>query len=264
MNDSSTNWLIVTIAVALVAAGAWWYLQRPQEAVLDVPAPTEPEPVAPARTGPLHPIAPLAPADERGELIDLPTLDDSDGYFSLALLDMLGPGLDELLVDSGLIERFVATIDNLPRSHVAEQVRPVHRLATNFRADAIDDEAWVISPENAARYDALVDMLATSDPDQVYATYRRFYPLFQQAYVGLGYPDAYFNDRVVEVIDHLLETPVPGEPPRLVRPHVLYEFADPDLEALSSGQKLLLRIGPGNAEVVKRKLGELRSRIASP
>ena len=37
--------------------------------------------------------------------------------------------------------------------------------------------------------------------------YERLYPLFQQAYEDLGYPGKYFNDRLVEVIDHLLQTP---------------------------------------------------------
>jgi hypothetical protein len=82
--------------------------------------------------------------------------------------------------------------------------------------------------------------------------------LFQDAYVALGYPDGYFNDRLVEVIDHLLETPEVNDPIELVRPHVLYEYSDPNLEALSSGQKLLLRMGSDNAARIKGTLRELR------
>jgi hypothetical protein len=66
----------------------------------------------------------------------------------------------------------------------------------------------------------------------------------------------------VEVIDHLLATPEPGEPIRLVRPHVLFEFADAELEALSSGQKLLLRMGDEHAAKIKRVLQGLRALIA--
>jgi hypothetical protein len=66
----------------------------------------------------------------------------------------------------------------------------------------------------------------------------------------------------VQVIDHLLATPqVAGAIP-LTRPKVFYEFADPSLEALSSGQKILIRMGPQNAEIVKAKLRELRAQIA--
>ncbi len=60
----------------------------------------------------------------------------------------------------------------------------------------------------------------------------------------------------------LLVTPKPAEPIRLVRPHVLYEFADPELEGLSSGQKLLLRMGGENAARVKQVLQNLRTLIA--
>ena len=112
-----------------------------------------------------------------------------------------------------------------------------------------------------ARYDALVAQIYYADIDAVYDTYERFYPLFQKAYERLGYPDAYFNDRLIEVIDHLLATPEPEGPIVLARPNVLYEFADPDLEALSSGQKLMLRMGPNNAATLKRLLEKFRSRL---
>ena len=49
----------------------------------------------------------------------------------------------------------------------------------------------------------------------------------------------------------------------LTRPNVLYEFADPALEAQSAGRKLLLRMGPGNAARVKMKLRDMRDRIAA-
>jgi len=61
--------------------------------------------------------------------------------------------------------------------------------------------------------------------------YLRFYPLFQQAYQDLGYPNGYFNDRLVKVIDVLLATPQIAGPIELVRPKVMYAFADPTLES---------------------------------
>ena len=122
-------------------------------------------------------------------------------------------------------------------------------------------ESLHISPDSYLRYAPLVDIVAFADTDAVVETYRRFYPLFQESYVRLGYPQGYFNDRVIEVIDHLLATPQPPEPVRVVRPHVLYEFADPELEGLSSGQKLLLRMGAKNSEVVKSTLQELRGKL---
>jgi hypothetical protein len=92
--------------------------------------------------------------------------------------------------------------------------------------------------------------------------YKQYYPLFQQAYVDLGYPDGYFNDRLVEVIDHLLATPDIAGPVQLKRPSVNYEFADTELENRSAGQKALIRMGSDNAAVVKAKLRELRKAVA--
>jgi hypothetical protein len=108
-----------------------------------------------------------------------------------------------------------------------------------------------------------VALVQAADAKQVTAVYLHYYPLFQQAYEDLGYPDDYFNDRMVDVIDHLLATPTPTGPIKLTQPKVFYEYADPVLEALSAGQKLLLRMGPANATQIKAKLKELRAEIAS-
>ena len=102
--------------------------------------------------------------------------------------------------------------------------------------------------------------------DQVDATalvgvYERYYPLFQQAYRELGYQNGYFNDRLVEVLDHLLAAPDAGAAPALVHPSVFYQYADPALEQLSAGQKILVRMGPANAARVKAKLREVRAAL---
>ena len=41
----------------------------------------------------------------------------------------------------------------------------------------------------------------------------------------------------------------------------MYEYADPDLESRSAGQKLLIRMGPANARIIKAKLREFRAEI---
>jgi hypothetical protein len=263
MSDTNTNWVLPAIVVVAVAAGAIWYFQKQDEPVTAVEAPGEAEPAPAEPAGPRYPV-PLPGSDAAGELVDLPPLDDSDAYFELALLDVFGPALDDMLVDSGLVEKFVTTVDNLPRARVAERVRPLKNIGSAFVAEPLDGEnAFVLGEDNYARYSPFVDLLQNAGTDDLIDAYRRFYPLLQEAYVGLGYPDRYFNDRVIEVIDHLLQTPEPAEPPRLARPHVLYVYADPELEALSAGQKLLLRMGNANADRVKDRLVELRERLVA-
>lgn len=266
MKDSEIK-LLIFLAVLLGIGAALWFFrdelglvgEQPESAQTDS---TQVEP--PAQSGPLHPLAPLEPAESRGgPLVPLPDLDDSDSYFLLALIDTFGSGLRPVLVNEELIDKFVATVDNLPRKHVPEKIRPVHKLQGAFATVATEDkEQFAINPDNFDRYDLLVALVSNADPAAIVASYRRFYPLMQQSYEGLGYPNAYFNDRVVEVIDHLLLTPSPAEPILLVQPHVLYEFADAELEALSSGQKLLLRMGARHAATIKSVLRSLRPLIA--
>ena len=257
--------LIVVVAAVVAALGAvYWFYGREipvAEPVAEAPAPAET--AASEDEGPAFPVpSGLPERDAPDDLMPLPALDDSDRYFELSLADILGSGIGELLVDSALIEKFVATIDNLPRSTVAERIRPVGRLERPFTADGQDGSGeFMLNPANYDRYDLLVNMLARADQAALVDTYQRFYPLFQEAYEKLGYPDAYFNDRVIEVIDHLLQTPEVDQPVMLVQPNVLYEYANPALESLSAGQKLMIRIGPDHAVRVKQFLEEMRDRL---
>ncbi|OIQ76552.1 hypothetical protein GALL_417610 [mine drainage metagenome] len=46
-----------------------------------------------------------------------------------------------------------------------------------------------------------------------------------------------------------------------MQPKVLYQFADPKLEARSAGQKIMIRMGADNAAKVKAKLAEIRQEL---
>jgi hypothetical protein len=259
--------LLVFIVLGAALAGALWFFKDEIFPSADAPPVVQTAPAieqTPEQVGPIHPISSLGSASSLdGELVELPPLDDSDSYFLLALVDSFGPDIGNVLVNEALIDKFVATVDNLTRSHVAEILRPVDRLPGVFSVESDSGDAQLyLNPENYARYDALVNLITKANLETVAAMYRRFYPLFQESYVRLGYPNGYFNDRVVEVIDHLLLTPDPDQPIGLVRPHVLYEFADADLQARSSGQKLLLRMGSDHAARIKQVLRELRLLIA--
>jgi len=48
-----------------------------------------------------------------------------------------------------------------------------------------------------------------------------------------------------------------------VRPRAHYQFADPGLESLSAGQKVLIRMGPDNAQVIKAKLRDIRRAVVA-
>jgi hypothetical protein len=58
-----------------------------------------------------------------------------------------------------------------------------------------------------------------------------------------------------------LAAPEPQGPIALVQPKVFYQFADPKLEDLSAGQKLMVRMGPANERALKAKLRDFRTEL---
>jgi len=159
-----------------------------------------------------------------------------------------------------IIRHIVATVDNLPRDKVSQRLMPVRPVAGKFLV-AGKEENIVLDPANYARYAPYVRLAEAVNVKKLVAVYVHFYPLFQQAYKDLGYPTGYFNDRLIEVIDHLRAAPDVKAPVMLVQPKVFYEFADPGLEALSAGQKIMIRMGPENAAKMKAKLKEYRREL---
>ena len=250
----------VAALIFVLAAGGVYYLKS-----RNVPlpaAPTAPASTAPATGEPAiaHPLPQAGGAAASAPLPDLP---NSDSPLRDALAQLAGDeAVKDYLVPEDVIRKMVVTIDNLPRQKVAVDKRPVNAIAGSFAVDG-DELQATLNQRNYERYKPLVAVIRKLDMQQLGALYIRFYPLFQQSYQNLGYPNGYFNDRLVEVIDVMLATPDPKGPIRLVRPNVMYTFADPALEARPAGQKLLIRMGPENAQAIKAKLTELRSVITA-
>jgi len=258
--DKRLLWSIVggVVLVMGIGTGLYQYKHRQQAALLETPPISEAPAVAPTAAAP----AIQHPLPEPKQTASLPALDESDSTLHQQLAALFGAALNDLLVTDNIVRHIVATVDNLPRKKLAMQLRPIKPVAGQFKVAGTEDTP-TLATENGARYDRYIKLLQNADPDQVTALYLRYYPLLQQAYQNLGNSTTYFNDRVIEAIDDLLAAPEPIGPVELVQPNVFYQFADPDLESRSAGQKLLLRLGKENAAIVKAKLREIRSRITT-
>ena len=259
MNERKDWFLPVSIGagVLLIGVGVGLYFLRDGEPAPE-PAVEAPQPVADTVAPDPLPVAPPALPPRT---LPLPPLDDSDVDVLGGLTELFGQqAVTQYLVPERLVRHIVVTIDNVPRQQLALNQRPIKPTSGEL-VTAGPEDALVLAPENYARYEPLVAVVRVTDAKTLVALYRGLQPLFQQAYEELGHPNASFDDRLVEVIEHLLATPnVPGEI-RLVRPSVLYKYADERLEKLSAGQKLLIRMGPANAAAVKAKLRDIQAEL---
>ena len=251
-------WLIGIIVAAAIAVGGWyWYASRPT-------APTAAAPLRPATPQPAVSGEPQIshPVPTESSAAALPALNDSDQVVHDSLAGVIGHNpVEQFLVPQNIVRHIVVTVDNLPRHKLAVELRPV-KATPGQTVTGAQGEITTLGDANFERYAPLVHVVATTDVKALAVVYERLYPLFQQAYEDLGYPGKYFNDRLIEVIDHLLQTPEVAAPIQLRQGKVFWEYADEGLESRSAGQKLLIRMGPANARVIKTKLRDFRAEIA--
>ena len=264
--------LLILIVLAGIGGYYIWQMEQPQteppsEAQLPLSLPEEPaEPVVqyPVPQPQAQNDIPPPEAEPEAEPEPLPPLLESDDAIQQEFARLFtDPGFAKLFIFKAFIHRFVVTVDNLTTAKLPQKYRVTTPPADSFLVQEGMQDTWILDTANYQRYSAYIGFIEAIDIKPLAAVYIRYYPLFQQAYEDLGYPERYFNDRLVEVIDHLLDTPEVGDPIELVRPNVFYKFADPELEALSAGQKILIRIGNGNAVKVKSRLKELRQEITN-
>ena len=249
-------WVVGGVIVVAIAAGIWYRYFYAATAPTPPPMTQQPVPAAPPETGPANPLPPETSTTA------LPALNDSDQIVADSLAGVLGhPTVAQFLVPQSIVRHIVVTVDNLPGKKVAVDLRPV-KPTSGQTAVTTQGDSIMLSEANFDRYTPLVHAVQAADVKALAVVYLRLYPLFQQAYEDLGYPGKYFNDRLVAVIDNLLEAPEVPAPIALAQPKVMYVFADPELEARSAGQKLMIRMGPANARIIKTKLREFREEIA--
>jgi Protein of unknown function (DUF3014) len=290
-------WGAVLVVAILVATAAWFAQQlrttgvTPSPSVADAPisnpapvppaAPTatpappalsEPPPAPSAAPEPAPAASPSSPSAPSSTVrypiesrpSELPTLSNSDMLVRGALIALIGvKSTDTFLRPIDVIRHVVATVDDLPRAKLPQQNRPIQATPGLFAAAGTGD-SLVVDAANPKRYAAFIRLVQATDAERLVAMYKRFYPLFQQAYRESGRFPSYFNDRVVEVIDHLLAAPEISGPIKLVLPKVMYLYADAALEGRSAGHKILIRMGPANASIVKAKLREIRRLVTDP
>jgi hypothetical protein len=259
--------IIAVVVVGLFVGGLLIYKMTAVDSTQDTASTKEvaipvPEPVSPVNEPePPEPVAIELPVEEEVDAkpaFILPLLNDSDQLVRDGIVSLTRhEGINRWLSSSEIIRKFVAFVDGVANGQAPKD--PVRVLAPEgpFLARQISEDLYELDEASYARYNSFVEIVVSMDARRTAEFYYLVSPLLKDGYSELGYPDKKFDDSVFRAIGRLLETPVPTEPIRLVRPVVMYEFEDKKLESLSAAQKQMIRMGPRNTRRLQAKLSEI-------
>ncbi len=246
--------IFVALVVIVAAAFGWWYFSRDR-----AEQPVETSSLATPTALP----EPTPTLEERlSDRLSGTTLATSDAVVRELTTQLSShPKLAAWLVNEDLIRRLVASVDNIasgvsPREHL-DFMRP----KGGFEVDEKPNGVLVIDPDSYRRYDVVAEVFDALDTEGAVVLYHELEPLIDDAYAEISPPNADFDRRLARAIDHLLAAPVLRGTEQVEQLVVTYAWADDELEALSSAQRQLLRMGPENVRSIQGKLRELKSAL---
>lgn len=227
----------------------------PSAEIADLYEISEPEVEEPV-TAPLPPIVP-PPAK----------LDDSDSQVLLAVTEV-SADFAQWLIPEQQIRKWVLAIDLMADGKLPRRYRPLNFPMSKFSVKAsaeqtnnvINGDKFIAVNDNHKRMNAIINSLSKIDPALLARYYKQWLPILEQAYSEQGKPGS-FNQRFLQTISQVLAVNQLSNNPTLVRPKVLYRYADKSLEQASDIEKLLWRMGPDNSLQLQFFLRELRTHI---
>ena len=208
----------------------------------------------------------LAPEPELNEdetnVIELPTLTDSDPFVFETLQTLQnGMALVNALAEDQIVRKFVVFVENISRGEFPQTGLPYKGLGQEMPVSEIDDNLFVMDQVAHSRFDQVVSTFVETDTDSAVIIYQMLSPLFQQAYAEIGFRNVSFDETLRAAINNVLRTTNMEGPYQLVKPSVMYLYADSSVENLAEVHKQLLRIGPDNTLALKAKLREFLTKL---
>lgn len=243
------RWAVGLAVVILGGVGAWvWNTAEEEIRVPAQLAPVEvPPPAAPAtQSEPVEPVVesdfvePTPAAEEPGWV--LPPLNQSDEFVRERLAALGAPA--RWGEQEELVRRFSVLLENASRGEYPRRQLQAFPLAAPFGITERDGRFYV-DPVNYARYEGLLGALEAIDPVAAGRLLAFLEPLIDASLAELG-TGATLRPLLAAGLRVVLDTPIVTEPAELIRPNVLYKYADPALENEPPLARLLMRSGPSN------------------
>jgi hypothetical protein len=225
------------------------------------PVAADPVPAQPAAELINVPVAPVAQPEPEEPSEPLPSLNSSDPFVIARLASMeMGASLLRVLAPEDLIRKVVVFVSNVAEGELPLLEYPLQRIDSEFVATEIDTNLFEMSPMTHRRFGSMVDLLVALDPQQAVSVYRALRPLFQEAYAEIGYQGS-FDAVLIQAIDQIMNAPTETGPFQLIKPSVMFLYAESRIEDMTPVQKQLLRLGQENTAKLQAVLPAYRERI---
>ncbi|MGD7036341.1 DUF3014 domain-containing protein [Methylotuvimicrobium buryatense] len=190
---------------------------------------------------------------EETEPTAVPSLKESDDFIN-EKLTALSPELAYWLRSDEQIRKIILIINDFSQGQRLHKHMRWLSLDEPFIAEE-DQQGLYLPSKSYQRYNAFAEAIDSVNVHDILEFYQKVRPLCQEVFAQFGYPDSYrLEDLIKKAGAEILSAPVVETRIALIKPSVLYQFADNDMEALSPVQKQMLRMGPQNTRIIQNKL----------
>ena len=171
-----------------------------------------------------------------------------------------GKALAQFVAGDYIVERAVAIVDALRRGEVPYTLLPVGRPSKPF---PISDDGLRVTMDSSgfSRYAVFAQWVNGIDVLAIVELLNEYEQIATEALSRMGVGDFDIRSAVLAATTEILATPIAPESAELMKREANWVYMDPELEALSSLQKQVLRMGPRNSEIIQTKARELRGAV---
>jgi hypothetical protein len=253
---------ILATLVFILMTGDYGEPTLPEELVMVQPS-VEPAPAPIAAQAPAAPIAAPVVTEVQPKIPPAPVVSEETGdQYARESIDAVngGKALAQFVAGDYVVERAVAIIDALRRGEVPYKLLPVGKPSTTF---PISDNGLRVTLDTAgfSRYDGFAQWVGGLDTPALISLLNDYERIATQALTRMGVTDFDIRSALLAATTQILSTPQVAVDAELMRREANWVYMDPELEALSSLQKQVLRMGPENADIVQQKARDIRGAL---
>ena len=253
---------ILATLVFILMTGDYGEPTVPEELVMVQP-PVEPAPAPIEAEVPAAPIAAPVATEVQPKTPPAPVVTEETGdRYARESIDAVngGKALAQFVAGDYVVERAVAIVDALRRGEVPYKLLPVGKPSTTF---PISDDGLRVTLDAAGfdRYDGFTQWVGGLDTTALVALLNDYEMIATQALTRMGVSDFDIRSAVLAATTQILSTPQVAVDAELMRREANWVYMDPELEALSSLQKQVLRMGPENADIIQQKARDIRGAL---